>query len=141
MSNNNLPDLTEIVDEILGPYENLVIPSGGISELLNWSQNVERPIDRSRCDQCKFQLATMFSTACNGHCHLCPGCYSKGRRQYNRNVCIKCNQRSYFRHFEKIREPTEVNTCQSSGRARCSTVEDYDRNTKQRLLDNKKTLR
>ena len=130
MSNDNLPDLTEIVNQILGPYEDLVMPSGGISELLNMSQNVDIPVDRSRCDQCKCQFVTMFSTTCHGHCHLCPVCYRKGRRQYNRNICIKCNERSYFCQFE---------WSILSNRARCSTVEDYDRNTKQRLLDSNKT--
>ena len=133
MSNNNLPDLTEIVEEILGPYENFVIPVGGIPELLN------RTIDRARCDQCKFQLATMFSTACHGHCRLCTGCYMKGRRQHNRNICIKCNQRSYFYRFRIMKESNQVNTARSNERARSSTVEDYDRNTKQRMLNIKRT--
>ena len=138
MSNENLPDLTKIVDEILGD-EDLAIPAEGISEWINTPQNIERPVDRTTCDQCKFQLATMFSTACHGHCRLCPGCYRKGRRQHNRNICIKCNQRSYFHRFRIMKESTQVNTARSGGRARSSTVEDYDRNTKQRLLDIKRT--
>ena len=141
MSNSNLPDLTEIVNQILGPYEELEISSRGIYELFNNMSNgssirtlADRPVDRSACDQCNLQVATVFSTACHGRCHLCPNCYKKGRRQYNRNICIKCNQRSFFRQFDKIGEPTEVNT----RRAKWSTVEEYDRNRKQRLLDIKK---
>ena len=62
MSNNNLPDLTEIVIEILGPYEDLLIPSGGISELVNgFRQKVEKEALKQTINEMRKTIARIES--------------------------------------------------------------------------------